>query len=84
MSRTRHSRHIVGGYTWNAAMKRASQANNRARKAIANVHNHITSPPNGLNIVLISQRLTDAALALGDNAAALAELKAIANAQSKG
>ena len=79
-----HSRHVVGGYVWNAAMKRASQANNRARKAIADVHNHIKAPANGLNIVLISQRLTDAALALGDNAAALVELKAIANAQPKG
>jgi len=77
----KHSRHVVGGYIWNAALRRATQANDRARKAIADVHNHITNPPNGLNIVLISQRLTDAALAIADNAAALAEIKAIANAQ---
>jgi len=81
MSRKR-SRHVIGGYVWNAAMTRAQCANDRTRGALHDLHDHLTTTPdNEINVLLLSQLLTDAALAVADNAAALAELKDIADAQ---
>lgn len=79
----KRSRHLIGGYIWNAAMARAQCANDRTRDALANLHEHLTTTPDTdeINVLLLSQLLTDAALAVADSAAALNELKAIADAQ---
>jgi len=78
----KRNRHVIGGYIWNAAMSRAQAANERTREALADLHEHLTTTPDTeINILLISQLLTDAALAVADNAAALNELKAIVDAQ---
>jgi len=83
MPRKRNSRHLIGGYIWNAAMTRAQGANDRTRAALADLHEHLTTTPDTeeINVLLLSQLLTDAALAVADNAAALTELSAIADAQ---
>lgn len=81
MTRTR-SRHLIGGYVWNRCMTRARSANDRTRDVLADIHTHLTATPaTDLNVLLLSQLLTDAALAVAANAAALTELKAIADAQ---
>ena len=81
MTRKR-SRHVIGGYIWNAAMTRAQCANERTRAALADLHEHLTTTPDTeINILLLSQLLTDAALAVADNAAALKELVDIVDAQ---
>ena len=81
MTRKR-SRHLIGGYIWNAAMNRACCANDRTREALAELHEHLTTTPEyEINVLLLSQLLTDACLAVADNAAALNELKAIVDAQ---
>ncbi len=81
MARVR-SRCLIGGYTWNRCMARARQANDHTRDVLADIHAHLTAtPPAGLNVLLLSQLLTDAALAVAANAAALTELRAIADAQ---
>ena len=81
MTRTR-SRHLIGGYVWNRCMARARQANDHTRDVLAEIHTHLTATPaDDLNVLLLSQLLTDAALAVAANAAALTELKAIADAQ---
>ena len=78
----KRSRHLIGGYIWNAAMTRAQGANDRTRAALADLHEHLTiTPDTEINVLLLSQLLTDAALAVADNAAALTELSAIADAQ---
>jgi len=79
----KRSRHLIGGYIWNAAMTRAQGANDRTRAALADLHEHLTTTPDTeeINVLLLSQLLTDAALAVADNAAALTELSAIADAQ---
>ena len=78
----KRSRHLIGGYIWNAAMTRAQRANDRTRAALADLHEHLTTTPDTeINILLLSQLLTDAALAVADNAAAFNELKAIVDAQ---
>jgi len=75
-------RHIIGGYVWNAAMDRAQAANERARVALEELHEHLTTTPEyEINVLLLSQLLTDAALAVADNAAAINELKDIVDAQ---
>ena len=83
VSKMKKRRHIIGGYIWNAAMTRAQCANDRTRAALADLHEHLTTTPDTeeINVLLLSQLLTDAALAVADNAAALAELKAIVDAQ---
>ena len=78
----KRSRHLIGGYIWNAAMTRAQRANDRTRAALADLHEHLTTTPDTeINILLLSQLLTDAALAVADNAAALKELADIVDAQ---
>lgn len=79
----KRSRHLIGGYIWNAAMARARDANDRTRAALADLHEHLTTTPDTeeINVLLLSRLLTDAALAIADNAAALTELKSIADAQ---
>ena len=75
-------RHIIGGYVWNTAMDRAQAANERTHEALADLHEHlITTPEYEINVLLLSQLLTDACLAVADNASALNELKGIADAQ---
>ena len=81
MTRKR-SRHLIGGYVWNAAMDRAQAANERTHEALADLHEHlITTPEYEINVLLLSQLLTDACLAVADSVAALNELKAIIDAQ---
>ena len=78
----KRSRHLIGGYIWNAAMDRAQAANERTHVALADLHEHLTTTPDTeINILLLSQLLTDAALAVADNAAALKELADIVDAQ---
>jgi len=78
----KRSRHLIGGYVWNAAMDRAQAANERTRVALAEVHEHLTTTPEyEINVLLLSQLLTEACLAVADNVAALNELKAIVDAQ---
>ena len=86
VSRMKKRRHIIGGYVWNAAMDRAQAANERTHEALADLHEHLTTTPEyEINVLLLSQLLTDACLAVADSAAALNELKGIADAQlSKG
>jgi len=74
-------RHIIGGYVWNAAMDRAQAANERARVALEDLHEHLTSTSEMINILLLSQLLTEACLAVADSTAALNELKNIVDAQ---
>ena len=78
----KRSRHLIGGYIWNAAMDRAQAANERTHDALADLHEHLTTTPETeINVLLLSQLLTEACLAIADNAAALNELKGIADAQ---
>ena len=75
-------RHVVGGYVWNAAMKHAQRTNDRTRHALHDLHEHLTTTPdNEINVVLLSQLLTQACLGIADNAAALKELADIVDAQ---
>jgi hypothetical protein len=73
MARKRR-REIVGGYTWKREMKRAREANDAARAALTKLHEHISGET---NTELMSILVAKAALALGENAAALAELEEI-------
>jgi len=82
VSKMKKRRHIIGGYVWNAAMDRAQAANERTRVALAKVHEHLTTTPETeINVLLLSQLLTQACLAVADNAAALKELADIVDAQ---
>ena len=82
VSKMKKRRHIIGGYVWNAAMDRAQAANERTRVALEELHEHLTTTPEyEINVLLLSQLLTDAALAVADNAAAINELKDIVDAQ---
>jgi len=78
----KRNRHVIGGYVWNAAMTRAQTANERTREALAELHGHLTTTPEyEINVLLLSQLLTQACLAVADNAAALKELADIVDAQ---
>lgn len=78
----KRSRHLIGGYIWNAAMTRAQAANERTRVALEELHEHLTTTSEmEINVLLLSQLLTEACLAVADSAAALNELKAIVDAQ---
>jgi len=81
VSSMKKRRHIIGGYVWNAAMDRAQAANERARVALEDLHEHLTSTSEMINILLLSQLLTEACLAVADSTAALNELKNIVDAQ---
>jgi len=81
MTRKRN-RHVIGGYVWNAAMDRAQTANERTHVALADLHEHLTTTPETeINVLLLSQLLTEACLGVADSAAALNELKVIVDAQ---
>ena len=75
MARKRR-REIVGGYTWKREMTRARAANDAARAALTELHEHISSEDE-ICIELLSTLVAKAALALAENAAALRELEQI-------
>jgi len=83
VNKPKKRRHIIGGYVWNAAMDRAQAANERARVALEDLHEHLTSTSTSemINVLLLSQLLTEACLAVADSTAALNELKKIVDAQ---
>ena len=81
VNKTKKRRHIIGGYIWNAAMTRAQAANERARVALTELHEHLTSTSEMINVLLLSQLLMEACLAVGESTAALNELKHIVDAQ---
>ena len=75
-------REIVGGYRWRREMTRARAANDDARAALTELHGHISGDDmEQMNIELISTLIAKAALALGENAAALRELEIISGLQ---
>jgi len=69
----------VGGYKWKREMTRALVANDVARGALAEIHGHISGSEE-VNVELVSTLVAEAALALGENAAALRELREIGSA----
>ena len=73
-------RRKVGGYAWNKEMDRANQANNTARATLRAIANHIQHAQ--VSPLLIAQLLTQAALALAENQAALRELDKIARRET--
>lgn len=75
MARKRR-REIIGGYRWKREMTRAREANNAARAALTELHEHISGEEK-VCIELVSMLVAEAALALGENAAALGELEGI-------
>ena len=78
MARKRR-RGIVGGYTWKREMKRAREANDAARAALTELHEHISEEEKECT-ELLSTLVAKAALALAENAAALVELEEIGRA----
>jgi len=60
-------------------MTRAKKANDAARAALTKLHGHISSEED-VCLELMSMLVAEAALALGENAAALAELEEIGRA----
>jgi len=63
-------------------MDRAQAANERTRAALKELHEHLTTTPEmEINVLLLSQLLTQACLAVADNAATLKELADIVDAQ---
>lgn len=75
MARKRR-REIIGGYRWKREMTRAREANDAARAALTELHEHISGEEE-VCIELVSMLVAEAALALGENAAALGELEGI-------
>jgi len=78
MARKRR-REIVGGYAWKREMTRAKKANDAARAALMELHGYISSGED-VCLELMSMLVAEAALALGENAAALGELEEIGRA----
>ena len=82
VSKMKKRRHIIGGYVWNAAMDRAQAANERTHDALGDLHEHLTTTPEAeINVLLLSQLLTEACLTVADSADALNELKSIVDTQ---
>lgn len=72
-------RQIVGGYAWNRQMRRAHQANTRARQALADILDHVAQSQQ-ISALVVSQLLAEAVLAISESQAALNELDEIAGA----
>ena len=83
MKPRKHQCRNIGGYLWDRQMTQALDGNDQARDTLAAIHDHIRAVncANQVNLLLISQLLTDAILSLDHSKSALIELRTIAEAQ---
>jgi hypothetical protein len=80
-----HQRRNIGGYLWSRQMAQALDGNDQARDTLAAIHDHIRAAncASQVNLLLLSQLLTDAILSLDRSKSALIELRTIAEAQKR-